>query len=231
MDPTFLLVQLALSSILSAVLIVAPLVVFARRGIERTGFKRFLVFFGGLGLGFIMIEIVAMQKLTLFLGHPLYSITVTLFSILIFTGLGSLLSVRWFAPPCRRVWIVPLGLMVLLLLFIWGAPHLVRTFIDFPLPARIGITLGVLMPIGFLLGVPFAYGIRLLNLTNPSIIPWAWAVNGCATVIGSILAAILSMTFGFNFVLVIAVVTYLLAFSSLTGIGRGRDGNPIEGLQ
>ncbi|UCD56133.1 MAG: hypothetical protein JSV16_09825, partial [Candidatus Hydrogenedentota bacterium] len=211
----FILSQLGLSTFLSVVLIVLPLVIFSRKGIQRTGFKRFLVYFAGLGLGFIFIEVAAMQKLTLFLGHPLYSITVTLFSVLVFTSLGSLLSARWFHPPDRRVWLVPSGLAILLISFIFISPQLVASCIRFPLPVRIALAVCVLAPISLLLGVPFAYGIRLLNRWNPSIIPWAWAVNGCCTVIGAILTAILSMNFGFNAVLISAIVIYLVAFAAL----------------
>ncbi len=215
MSTSFILWQLGVSAMLSVAFIVLPLVVFERKGIRRTRFKRFLVYFAGLGFGFIAVEIVAMQKLTLFLGHPLYSITVTLFSVLVFAGLGSLVSVRWFHPPDRRVWLVPLGLALLLVLFIFLSPRLVSSCIGLPLPARIAITVGVLAPISLLLGVPFAYGIRLLNRWNPSLIPWAWAVNGCCTVIGSILTVILSMNFGFNAVMLVAILTYQVAFAVL----------------
>ncbi|NQU07549.1 MAG: hypothetical protein HQ583_03225 [Candidatus Abyssubacteria bacterium] len=213
--PFFIVFQLILSTVLSLVLIVLPLVIFARKGIDYAWFKRFFVYFAGLGLGFIGIEIALMQKLTLFLGHPLYSITVTLFSILVFAGLGSLLSASWFRLPDRRVWLVPLGLAVLLGMFIVLSPGLTAYCIRLPLPARIAIAIGCLAPISLLLGVPFAYGIRLLNKLNPSIVPWAWAVNGCCTVIGSILAMVLSMNLGFNAVLIIAVLTYIVAFGAL----------------
>jgi len=87
--------------------------------------------------------------------------------------------------------------------------------IIWPRTARILFTVLILAPIGLLLGVPFAYGIQLLNRFNPSIIPWAWAVNGCFTVIGSILAVILSMNFGFNAVLITAILVYWLSFFSI----------------
>jgi len=217
-NPNFILLQLLLSSLLSALFILAPLLVFARKGIERTWMKQFLIFFAGLGLGFIAVEIVAMQKLALFLGHPIYSITVTLFSMLIFTGLGSLLSAKLFQPPDKKVWLVPAGLVALLVLFVVLSPQLVSSLIHLSLPARIVITAGVLAPICLLLGVPFAYGIRLVNLKNPSIIPWAWAVNGCCTVVGSILTVILSMSLGFNAVIVMAAFIYIAAFTALATV-------------
>jgi len=217
--PGFILFQLLCSSLLGIILIILPLVIFMRKGIELTGFMRFLVYFAGLGFGFIMIEIAAMQKLTLFLGHPLYSITVTLFSVLIFTGLGSQLSGSRFEALSKRLWVVPAGLTLLLIAFIFISPQLVNLFIHFPLPVRIAITVLVLAPISMMLGVPFPYGIRLLNVQNPSIIPWAWAVNGCCTVIGAIVAVILSMQFGFTIVLIAAGLIYVVAFSAIRGSG------------
>jgi hypothetical protein len=73
-----------------------------------------------------------------------------------------------------------------------------------------------LAPIGLLLGVPFAFGIRLLNSVNPKLIPWAWAINACCTVIGSILSVIISMNFGFYAVLIASAAVYLVAFVALS---------------
>jgi hypothetical protein len=77
---------------------------------------------------------------------------------------------------------------------------------------RIIVCIFILAPISLLLGIPFAYGIRLLNRFNPTIVPWAWAVNGSMTVIGSITAVILSMNLGFNAVMITAVLIYFLDF-------------------
>jgi hypothetical protein len=100
---------------------------------------------------------------------------------------------------------------------------MVQSLISWPKVARILLTVLIMAPIGLLLGVPFAYGIQLLNRFNPSIIPWAWAVNGCLTVIGSILTVILSMNFGFNAVLVIAVLIYWVSFFSVQRLRRFAD--------
>jgi hypothetical protein len=214
-NPMFILGQLIVSTIFAFIFILLPLVVLRKEQINRLYIKRFFLYFMGLGLGFISIEIVLIQKLVLFLGHPIYSLTVTIFSMLIFTGIGSLFSGRWFYSPTTRAWVVPLGLSVLLGLFIWLSPVMVQSLIIWPRTARILFTVLILAPIGLLLGVPFAYGIQLLNRFNPSIIPWAWAVNGCFTVIGSILAVILSMNFGFNAVLITAILVYWLSFFSI----------------
>ncbi len=213
-NPALVLGQLGLSVVLSFILILLPLL-FGGRGFVRSHATRFLVYFVGLGIGFITVEISLMQKLTLFLGHPVYSITVTLFSLLVFTGLGSLLSAPLFQAPGARAWLVPTGLAALLGTFLAGSPWLVNELIVWPLLGRIALTIALLAPIGLLLGIPFAYGIRLLNRFNPTLIPWAWAVNGCCTVIGSILSVVLSMNLGFAFVMVFALFVYFLSFAAL----------------
>jgi spermidine synthase len=222
-NPLFLLFQLGMSTVLSIGLIMAPLAFLKRKLGRQGGTRHFLVYFACLGLGFIAIEIALMQKFTLFLGLPLYSITVTLFSILLFTGLGSLLSRNWFHTPDRKVWLVPLGLVLLIGLLIGLYPILMNSFIQYPLIARIALTVVLLAPIGVLLGVPFAYGIRIVNRCNPALVPWAWAVNGCCTVIGAILTVILSMNLGFNVTLLFALLFYLFGFVFLSRTPSVRD--------
>ncbi|MBN1342322.1 MAG: hypothetical protein JXQ73_06560 [Phycisphaerae bacterium] len=211
-NPVFIFIQFLISTVLSLVLILIPVLAFRRKGITKAHLVPLIVYFVCLGLGFISIEIAMMQKLVLFLGHPIYSVTVTLFAMLVFTGFGSLISERWFREPTRRVWAVPVLLAILLVAFVVLSPRMVVAWIHWPTWKRILVTVAVLMPIGLPLGVPFAYGIRLLNRFNPTLIPLAWAVNGCLTVIGSILTVILSMNLGFNFVLLSAIPIYVVGF-------------------
>jgi uncharacterized membrane protein len=133
-----------------------PVVVFTRRKVDRAHLRHFLIFFSGLGIGFIFIEIVLMQKLVLFLGHPLYSITVTLFSLLVFTGLGSFLSQRWFHSPTLKIWWVMAGMAVYTEMFVVAAKPFTELLIVLPQYLRILIATGALASIGLLLGVPFA---------------------------------------------------------------------------
>ncbi|MCX7719600.1 MAG: hypothetical protein N2111_14520 [Candidatus Sumerlaeaceae bacterium] len=210
-NPLFILSQLAFSAVLAALLIVLPLAIFRRRGARGAHAGRFFVYFAGLGAGFILIEIAVMQKFVLFLGHPLYSLTVTLFAMLVFTGLGSYLSEGWFGWLRTRPWVIPLaiagGVFSVLL-----SPVVVEPLIGLPLWGRVLVAGVWLALLSLPLGVPFAYGVRLLNYHNPSFVPWAWAVNGCLSVIGSILTVVLSMNFGFNAVLIFAVGIYAVAF-------------------
>jgi hypothetical protein len=212
-NPFLILAQLGLAIVLSAGLIAAPL--WRRPAARRAGTGRFLGYFAGVGLGFIMIEIGMMQKLTVFLGHPIYSITVTLASVLFFAGLGSLVSERWFrTTPARAAW-VPVGIAACVGAFLLAWPALFAALVGLPLVGRVALAVAILAPLSLLLGVPFAYGIRRLREEGPEIVPWAWAVNGCASVVGSIATVILSMTLGFAATLGLAVGIYALAFASL----------------
>jgi hypothetical protein len=213
-NPLFLRRQLLWSSLAAAVFIVLPLL-FRRRTTDRSrrGAVPLLIYFAGLGFGFIAIEVALIQKFTLLLGQPLYSIVVTLFSILVFTGVGSLLSTR--ALRSGRVAFVPLGALLLLAAIAFGSESLVHVAIAWPLFCRAAIVAAVIAPLAILLGMPFAHGIGIVQRLNPSLVPWAWAVNGSTTVIGSIATVILSMHFGFGAVLLIAGVVYLVAFAAL----------------
>ncbi|HLQ38268.1 MAG TPA: hypothetical protein VK348_10720, partial [Planctomycetota bacterium] len=215
-NPMFLWLQLLCSAIAAALFIVVPLLF--RRGAanrSRQGALPLFCYFAGLGIGFIGIEVALIQKFTLLLGQPIYSIVVTLFSILVATGIGSWLSSKVLRQGPRVARFVPLGICALLGLIAFGSQHLVDACIGLPLPARAAVTALVIAPLALLLGMPFAYGITLVQKVNPSFVPWAWAVNGSTTVIGSIATVILSMNFGFAAVLLLCGVVYLLAFAAV----------------
>jgi hypothetical protein len=220
-NPLFLRNQLILSSLAALLFILLPLLFRggASGGGQRTGGLRFLAYFAGLGVGFIGIEVSLIQKFTLLLGLPLYSIVVTLCAILICTGIGSFLS-RSVLTPIERGRFVPLGILIMVLLIAVVSPWVVGWCIGLPLWARAAVVVLMIAPLGVLLGMPFAHGIRVVERTNPSFVPWAWAVNGCTTVVGSILTVILSMRFGFAIVLVFSGLVYLLAFAAIDSLAR-----------
>lgn len=217
-NPFFLWSQLLISLVLSALLILAPTL--GRAGLPARGGALYLLYFSGLGLGFIFVEMAVLQKLTLFLGQPVYSLTVTLFSLLVFTGAGSLVLGGRLAPDGSRGTLVSAAIAGYLVAFAQLSPLLVTHLIELPIEARIAITVGVLAPLGFLLGVPFSYGLRVMHAARPELAPWAWAINGCLSVVGSVLTVIVSMNFGFRAVLWIAAAVYLLAFWALSHAQR-----------
>lgn len=220
-NPLFLWQQLLYSSLAAVALILLPLLF--RRGStmpSRAGALPFLVYFGGLGMGFIGIEIALIQKFTLLLGQPLYSIVVTLFAILVFTGLGSWLCGRWLRPGASAARLVPLAVLGWMLVVALGSEAIVHACIGLPFALRALVVVLLIAPVAVALGIPFAHGITIVQRTNPSFVPWAWAVNGTTTVVGSILCVIVSMQFGFSAVLVGSAVIYLIAFAAIDAASR-----------
>jgi hypothetical protein len=207
-----LLVALAQAALLAALFILVPLWRI-RRGAGAGGRgKPWVVFyFSLLGLGFILAELVYIQKFTIILGGPAPSMAVTLFSILVFSGLGAFFArrvpVTSAAAPAVALAVVFLMLGLSLLHIRWGLPLL----LGFGFPMRVLLTVVSLAPVCFALGFPFPLGIRLLDRGAPQLIPWAWAGNSCFTVIGSVLCVIISMNWGYTSALALAAACYLLA--------------------
>ncbi len=218
-NPLFLWGQLGFSTIVAVLRIVVPRL-FRRRTARTAHAGRFLVYFTGIGVGFIFVEIALIQKLTLLLGQPLYSIVVTLFSILVFTGVGSFLSGWWLAGGVVRARLVPAGIAVATVAIVLFGDRIVDACIAEELPTRALVAAGMIAPLAVLLGMPFAHGVGLLTRLSPGFVPWAWAVNGSATVVGSVLTVIVSMNVGFRAVLLIAVVVYAVAFWAVDRLAR-----------
>lgn len=218
-----LLLLLGIAVVYAAVFLLAPFV-FVRRQWKALPAKRVsAVYFAALGLGFMFFEITMIQKLVRFLGYPTYSLTVTLASVLVFTGLGALASKRFAARSGRAITVVFAVLCMLTLFYLLGLDDLTDSLLSASLGARILVTLLVLAPLGLCLGMFMPLGLELvagLSEHADEYVAWSWAVNGFCSVIGSVLTTILAMTFGFTTVQLLALVVYaiaVLAFLRLRG--------------
>jgi SAM-dependent methyltransferase len=209
-----LLTILVESVVVAAVLILLPLVRFVRTGADVAGRGRILVYFAALGLGFIMIEIALLQRFTLFLGQPAYTLAAILASLLVFTGIGSALAGRFARDPRRALLIVVPGVPFMLAITAVATPWVFDTALGWPFGARVVVAVILLAPLGIVLGMPFPIGLRWISDEASALVPWAWGVNGFFTVIGSVLSMILGMALGFRAVLALAAVCYLLAWSA-----------------
>jgi MFS family permease len=221
-----LIVLLFQTVVIAGILIVSPLLLFKREDLQASGRGAILVYFAALGLGFIFIEVVFLQHFILFLGQPIYTFAVVLAGLLVFTGLGSILSDRLGPRPRDRLGRIIPALLGLLAVTAALTPAVFQAELGLPLAARVAISLAVIAPLGVLLGMPFPTGMRIVSEEAPGLTPWAWGINGFFTVIGTILALILAMILGFSAVLMLAGVCYLLAWLALgiSGISdRGRD--------
>ena len=180
---------------------------------KRSGRRAFEIvgYFASIGLGFMFIEVCLIQKLVLFLGHPSYSITVTLFAILIFSGLGSI-TARRFVPTDMRTPLIIWGPIVTAALFyvLFLGPVLSLVHTE-SLAARIVIVTLLLAPGSFFMGMPFPTMIRLMGARDDALIPWAWAVNAFTSVAASVLTILFAIHFGFSVVLYFGIASYLVA--------------------
>ena len=204
-----LVAGLAQALVASIALILLPLL-FARRGAsrEREPTWRLVVYFGAIGLGFLFIEIAFMQRLTLFLGQPLYAIAVVLSSFLVFGGLGSGASARLDEHRGR---FVPLAVAAIALVALAVARILPNLALGLPDIAKLALSIALVAPLAFAMGMPFPLGLRRLALADPAAIPWAWGINGTASVLSSMLATLVAVHFGFSALVALAAALYAVA--------------------
>ncbi|MFZ3090035.1 MAG: hypothetical protein WA240_05345 [Nitrospirota bacterium] len=197
--------------IASAVFIVFPLTVARGRRLitQKKETITFLSFFFLIGVGFMFIEISLIQKLILFLDHPVYAVSTALFGILIFSGIGSFLSKRYTSN--KKLFNIILSLSIMIVIATIFLPYIITFFLGSNLILRGIVTLLTLCPIGILMGMPFPAAMKMLGERNKDVIPWAWCVNGASSVISSILAIIIALSVGFNAVLLLAALMYLIA--------------------
>ncbi|MBN2381859.1 hypothetical protein JXQ70_03165 [bacterium] len=220
-SPDFsLLIILGEAALLSVIFILLPLSIFKRSGLNTPGKIRFLLYFFSLGLGFILIEIVLIQKFILFIGNPSYSVSVVLFSILIAAGCGSYVSERFQTKLRVALPAVVLTICLLCLLELLFTPAIFNFFLGYNMAVRIVISILLIFPLGLVMGMPFPIGITIVDRISKPLIPWVWAINGYATVIGSVLCTILALNFGFRAVVVIACTIYLVGFTALFSLNR-----------
>jgi len=222
---TVLLGLVLISVVVVAAFILGPLLLVRRRLSDTPRALRlpFLLYFACLGLGFILIEVALVQKSVLFLGHPVYALTVVLFSILLSSGLGSAISGRFsrLEPVLRRL--LP-AIAAAVVVYVLLLPAVFYGLVHKEAAWRMVVAAVVLAPLGLLLGMPMPTGVRLLAQRAPVLVPWAWGVNGAASVLGSVGAIALAMMVGFNATLLTGAALYLLA---LVFVSRAA-GRPAE---
>jgi hypothetical protein len=179
-----------------------------------------LLYFIAVGLGYILVEIAFIQRFVLFLGHPTYALTVVIFLMMLSSGAGSLLSRMWL-PHTKLAWI-PLALVIITLLAdVFFLPNSLASLVGMAFGYRLVVSAVILIPLGFVMGMPFPTGLRALaavdsqgNGTSPSsenLVEWAWAMNAAASVMGSVLAMVIAIQFGLTITLTCGAAAYLCA--------------------
>lgn len=214
-----LIAVLAQATVVSAGLIVLPLRALRSSAAPRRQQGRVWGYFAALGLAFLFIEIAFMQRFVLFLGHPLYAIAVILCGFLVFAGLGSGYAARITRRAHqaqhdqygRPIALAVVGIACLALLYLVLLGPFFRQALWLPGIVKVALTLALIAPLAFCMGLPFPLGLARVARRRPDLIPWAWGINGCTSVLGTILATLLAVHYGFTAVVGLAVGLYGLA--------------------
>ena len=217
-------------SILATLLILAlPPLVLGHRLPRDAGAIRALLFFLCIGAGYIVIQVALIQKFVLFLGHPTYALTVIIFSMLLSSGCGSLASRYFIGGDVRRLGFALLFVIGANIVLALVVSPIAESGVALPLPLKMLITVALISPVGFAMGMPFPTGLTLLEKIMPASVRWAWAINAASSVMGSAAAMFLAIYLGLQLTLIVGSVFYLGALvsavrsplgGSLTGSGR-----------
>jgi len=195
--------------IFALILVILPLFKIGWKG----GNKSWVLFyFSGLGIGYMFLEIIFIQRFILYFGNVIYAAAAVVSLMLIASGFGSLVSQKLQAKPNRLVGILVI-IIISLIIYTIFLSSLLKTTIVFTLPIKIIFTTLLIAPTAFFMGMPFPLGLRLLSERNDSLVPWAWGINGLFSVISAVLATIIAIEMGFVWVMLFAIGSYSLALT------------------
>jgi hypothetical protein len=164
-----------------------------------------LFYFASIGFAFMFLEMALLPKVTLLLSHPIYSTAVVLGAILVFAGCGSL-SVGH--VESKSLWVAVTGVFVWIVAQALLEEKLLGWALGRPFGARLALAVVMVGSLSFFLGWPFPIGLRETSARFPSLVPWAWGINGCASVIGAVLGKMISMSVGLRMTMLIAALLY-----------------------
>jgi len=177
-----------------------------------------VAYFALLGMGFMALEVVLAQKLVLLLGYPVLTLSVILFSLLVGGGLGSLASQSWPDVTVRsRATMAALGVVALATMLYLLLPHITAAALHLDIRVRCALTMALLLPTGFCLGIPFPTGLRTISAGGSDLVPWMWGINGLTSVVGSVGAMVMAKLVGFSVVMLAAIALYALVSLVLAG--------------
>jgi hypothetical protein len=221
------LATLGVAVLSGLVLIVAPARLLARRADRRLR-RATAAYFLLVGLGFLLVEIAVLQRLVLLLGHPVHALALTLAAFLVFAGVGSGVAARAEGtsaadrvPWIRRLELVAALIAALAVLQALAGPWLLARGLELAALPRVALAVALVAPLAFAMGLPFPLGLARLRAAAPALVPWAWGVNGCASVVAAALAGLLAMSFGSRSLILLGAFAYALAAWAQRGIPRG----------
>jgi len=211
-----LLFELLAISVLATVIVLAlPPLVLRTHLPRQKPVLAFLLYFLAIGAGYILVEVALIQKFVLFLGHPTYALTVVIFSLLVSSGLGSFASRRVIQSSARRWRIALVCVALLIALLAVDVSVLLPKAITLPLAWKIMMSVALISPAGFLMGMPFPVGLARLEQWESTSVRWAWSLNAAASVLGSVASLVLAIYLGLVQTLLIGGVLYLAALATI----------------
>ena len=210
--PSFLSSMLEGFFALTVLFLVLPVSVERRLKFESGITMPFIGYFVLLGIGYVLIQAVSIQRLSLFLGQPAYAFQVILFSMLVFSGLGSFITGR-FSDERKMVKRVLALLLLVALVYVVGLSPLIYYLMPNPIPTKVVYSVLLLSPLYLLMGMPFPLGLRIVSKEVEKDVIWMYAVNGGGSVMGSIIGMILAFSFGFSYAFLAGVLIYAGAFT------------------
>ena len=213
-----LLLVLVISLVAVLAFLVLPLALRSRKGRQS---PLPLLYFVAVGLGYILVEIAFIQRFVLFLGHPTYALTVVIFLLMLSSGAGSLFSRLWL-PRTKLGWVPLVLVIVTLVADVFFLPSRLAALVGMDFGYRLLVSGVILIPLGFVMGMPFPTGLRALaalpapefpagQYASDNAVEWAWAMNAAASVLGSVLAMVIAIQFGLTVTLICGAAAYLLA--------------------
>jgi len=216
-------VTLLILFLIALLLVVVALIIPLRSALRDVGARQVTygtLYFSLIGAGFMMIEIGLLQRMSIFLGHPVYSLSVLLSTLILSTGIGSFLSGKFPLQSARRlvIWGVVTGAYAVGLAVFMGSVF--ATLVDADLTTRIALCVWWIAPFGILLGFGFPTGMRLITAIDPKPTPWFWGINGAAGVLASIVAVVLSLALGISATLMVGALCYFLLIPAALALLR-----------
>jgi len=211
--PKILEVLIFISLAIVAAFLIGPYVLLKKNSSEKSELKtgRMALYFAALGMGFILIELALLQKLILLLGNPTMTFAILLFTILIASGIGSLTSTRLVKSNTRNLAFLIAGVIGFGLFYAVTIPNLVYLVISESFEIKALISVGLLFPIGFLMGMPLPTAMRLIKSYSPRHVPWMWAINGAFSVFGAVLSVVIGILYGASYAITLGSVIYVIA--------------------
>ncbi len=205
---------LGISVLATAIVLALPPLLLRTRLPKQKPVLAFLLYFLAIGAGYILVEVALIQKFVLFLGHPTYALTVVIFSLLVSSGLGSFASRSVIQFSMARWRAALVGVAILIGMLAVAVSELLPREIQLPLAWKVVMSVLLISPAGFLMGMPFPVGLARLEKWHSASVRWAWSLNAAASVLGSVASLVLAIYLGLVQTLLIGGGLYLAALSA-----------------